>query len=64
MFPENFLKFRSDIIVKQGIINLSLHNSKVYISVVFEVTFLQKDVNAALCPLLNCVSSNTFVFHN
>ena len=43
IFPKNFLNFRSDMIEKQDIINLSSYCSKNYPSVVlsdFEVTFL------------------------
>ena len=57
IFPKNFLDFKSDLIDKQGIINLSSHSSKNYASVVLhhsELTPLGEGENAAFCPFLNC----------
>ena len=50
IFPKNFLVFRSDIIKKQGIINLSSYNSKSNASLVLsdsKVAFLREGEDAA-----------------
>ena len=59
IFPKNFLKFRSDLVEKQSIINFGSYSSKSYASVVLgdsEVTFQREGEDAAFCPSLYRIS--------
>ena len=58
ILPENFLNFRSDWMVKQGIVNLNSYNNKEYASGILKdtgVTLLEEGEDAAFCPFLFCV---------
>ena len=54
IFPKNFLNFRSDMIEKRGIINVSSYRSKSYTSVVLcnsGVVCFREGRYRAFCPL-------------
>ena len=53
IFPQNFLSFKSDMIEKQGIINLSSYAFVVLSD--SEVAFLGEGKDVAFCPFLFCL---------
>ena len=58
IFPKHFLKFRLEMIEKQGIINIRNYINESYTPVVLSdsvVVFLQKRENADFCSFLYCI---------
>ena len=55
IFPKNFLNFRSNIIEKQGIINVSSYSCKSYDSVVLRAFFLDEGEDATFRPFFYCI---------
>ena len=57
IFPQNFLNFRWDTIVKEGMINQNSYSSKSYVSEVFNdsnVAFLEVRKDEAFCLSFFC----------